>query len=233
MMLSGGQRQRLAIARAIVKQPKILILDEATSAIDVRSEQIVQAALDRACIGRTTVVIAHRLGTIRKADNIVVLRKGQVVQQGTHDDLMAQTDGAYHLLATAQSLDMGNPQDSQSGDMGNADLLMDEKISLANSGIATKKAHSTHLESAMPQWHSDTDSVHEKDSFEDVNIEDEQLLRVIEKPRGRLGSFGELLGEQKSRWKLYMLILSAALGAGGKYHPISTDFSVSSNLYCG
>ncbi|KAL8389022.1 hypothetical protein RB595_008854 [Gaeumannomyces hyphopodioides] len=105
--LSGGQRQRLAIARAIVKQPKILILDEATSAIDVRSEQIVQAALERASVGRTTVVIAHRLGTIKRADKIVVLRKGRVVQQGTHDELRAQRGSAYSMLATAQTIDVG------------------------------------------------------------------------------------------------------------------------------
>ncbi|KAL2144004.1 hypothetical protein VTI28DRAFT_9686 [Corynascus sepedonium] len=102
--LSGGQRQRLAIARSIVKQPKILILDEATSSIDVRSEQIVQAALDKVSRDRTTVVIAHRLATIRKADNIIVLRKGKAVQQGTHDALMAQEGAPYHVLATAQQL---------------------------------------------------------------------------------------------------------------------------------
>lgn len=105
LKLSGGQRQRLAIARAIIKQPAVLILDEATSAIDVRSEQIVQAALDRASQNRTTITIAHRLSTVRKADNIVVLRKGRVVEQGTHAELMARGEGgAYHALATAQQL---------------------------------------------------------------------------------------------------------------------------------
>ncbi|ERT01099.1 hypothetical protein HMPREF1624_02338 [Sporothrix schenckii ATCC 58251] len=105
LKLSGGQRQRLAIARAIIKQPAVLVLDEATSAIDVRSEQIVQAALDRASKNRTTITIAHRLSTVRKADNIVVLRKGRVVEQGTHAELMARGEGgAYHALATAQQL---------------------------------------------------------------------------------------------------------------------------------
>lgn len=104
--LSGGQRQRIAIARSIVKRPKILILDEATSSIDVRGEKVVQAALEKVSKDRTTIVIAHRLGTIKKADNIIVLRKGQAVQQGTHSDLMADEGGAYWTLATAQKLVM-------------------------------------------------------------------------------------------------------------------------------
>jgi len=102
--LSGGQRQRLAIARSIVKKPKILILDEATSAIDVRGEKIVQAALDKVSQGRTTITIAHRLSTIMKADNIIVLKKGKVVQQGTHDELLSDREGAYWGLANAQHL---------------------------------------------------------------------------------------------------------------------------------
>lgn len=96
--LSGGQRQRLAIARSIIKRPKILILDEATSAIDVRGEKIVQAALDRVSEGRTTITIAHRLSTIKKADKIVVLKKGKVVEQGTHDSLLLDQDGTYWAL---------------------------------------------------------------------------------------------------------------------------------------
>ncbi|KAM3083530.1 hypothetical protein ACMFMG_004178 [Clarireedia jacksonii] len=103
--LSGGQRQRLAIARSIVKQPKILILDEATSAIDVRSERIVQAALDKVSKNRTTITIAHRLSTIIKADNIVVLKKGQVVQQGSHEEMLKDQHGPYWALANAQQLD--------------------------------------------------------------------------------------------------------------------------------
>jgi ATP-binding cassette, subfamily B (MDR/TAP), member 1 len=95
-----------------------LILDEATSAIDVRSEQIVQAALDRASRNRTTITIAHRLSTIKKAHNIVVLTKGQAVQQGTHEALMAQVGGAYWTLATSQQLSMEDEplEDSEAGE---------------------------------------------------------------------------------------------------------------------
>ncbi|GAW26831.1 putative ABC transporter [Rosellinia necatrix] len=106
--LSGGQRQRLAIARAIIKQPKILILDEATSSIDVRGEKVVQAALDRVSKNRTTIMIAHRLATVKKADNIVVLAKGKVVQWGNHESLMAAIGGPYWLLTQSQELKMGD-----------------------------------------------------------------------------------------------------------------------------
>jgi ATP-binding cassette subfamily B (MDR/TAP) protein 1 len=107
--LSGGQRQRLAIARSIIKRPQILIFDEATSAIDVRSERIVQAALDRVAQNRTTITIAHRLSTIKKADKIVVVSKGRVVEQGTHDELLS-VDGVYHDLVYAQQLTMNTAE---------------------------------------------------------------------------------------------------------------------------
>ena len=103
--LSGGQKQRVAIARALIKKPAILLLDEATSALDNKSERIVQAALDEIMTKakRTTVVIAHRLSTIRNADKIAVLKEGAVVEQGTHDELLANPEGLYFNLVLAQS----------------------------------------------------------------------------------------------------------------------------------
>ncbi|KAJ1327607.1 ATP-binding cassette subfamily B (MDR/TAP) member 1 [Microdochium nivale] len=137
--LSGGQRQRISIARAVIKRPKILILDEATSAIDVRGEKIVQAALDKVSQGRTTITIAHRLSTIRKADTIVVLKKGKVVEQGTHDSLLENDKGVYYGLVHAQHLSLGEPTDasdvgtSEEEDLG-AVLSREKSAALSEGG---------------------------------------------------------------------------------------------------
>ncbi len=101
IQLSGGQKQRVAIARAIVKDPKILLLDEATSALDAESERVVQDALDRLMVDRTTVVVAHRLSTIRDADTIAVVYKGNLIEQGNHDTLLA-LKGSYARLVRHQ-----------------------------------------------------------------------------------------------------------------------------------
>ena len=103
MRLSGGQRQRIAIARAILKNAPILILDEATSNVDPASELAIQTALDNLLAKRTTIVIAHRLSTIRQADRILVLNQGAVVERGTHDELVAR-DGLYTRLTRAQEV---------------------------------------------------------------------------------------------------------------------------------
>ena len=102
IQLSGGQRQRIAIARAVLKDPAILILDEATSALDSESERLVQEALDKLMVGRTSIVIAHRLSTIRNADTILVLDKGTVIENGTHEELIASEDGLYRSLSRLQ-----------------------------------------------------------------------------------------------------------------------------------
>jgi ABC-type multidrug transport system ATPase subunit len=102
--LSGGQRQRIAIARSIVNQPQILVLDEATSSIDVQGEKIVQAALDHVSKDRTTIMIAHRLSTVRRADKIIVMKDGKDIEEGSHEELLLK-EGVYHSLVHAQQLE--------------------------------------------------------------------------------------------------------------------------------
>ncbi|KKL59074.1 hypothetical protein LCGC14_2219000, partial [marine sediment metagenome] len=103
-MLSGGQKQRVAIARAILRDAPVLLLDEATSALDAESEQLVQRAVDKLAQGRTTLIVAHRLATVKKADRILVFDQGGIVASGTHDDLVSG-DGLYARLARLQFTD--------------------------------------------------------------------------------------------------------------------------------
>ncbi|KAF1939467.1 leptomycin B resistance protein pmd1 [Clathrospora elynae] len=148
-LLSGGQKQRVAIARAIVSDPKILLLDEATAALDTRSESAVQEALDRASQGRTTIVIAHRLSTIKKADNIVVMAMGRIVEQGTHQELI-NLNAIYASLVQAQELTSKNNSTNRMSDISDNEKhehaeVTEEKLALirtatsAPSEFATKK----------------------------------------------------------------------------------------------
>ena len=100
-MLSGGQQQRVAIARAILRNAPVLLLDEATSALDAENERSVQEAFDHLSMGRTTIVVAHRLATVKKADRIIVLDKGRIVEQGKHEKLISEK-GVYARLASLQ-----------------------------------------------------------------------------------------------------------------------------------
>jgi ABC-type multidrug transport system fused ATPase/permease subunit len=124
VQLSGGQRQRVAIARAILRNPAVLILDEATSSLDSESESLVQQALDALMQGRTSVIIAHRLSTVRRADCIYVIKEGEVVESGTHDELLARPDGVYRTLSELQ-FDLGEPEEASKGEDGVRQLKID------------------------------------------------------------------------------------------------------------
>ncbi|KAJ4372965.1 hypothetical protein N0V83_003256 [Neocucurbitaria cava] len=146
-LLSGGQKQRIAIARAIVSNPKVLLLDEATAALDTKSESAVQEALDRASEGRTTIVIAHRLSTIKNADNIVVMAKGHIVEQGTHQDLI-NLNGVYNSLVQAQELTSKlNPVNNRMSvisDNGKESMELDkEKLDLVRTATSAPSEFTT------------------------------------------------------------------------------------------
>jgi ATP-binding cassette subfamily B protein len=120
--LSGGERQRVAIARAFLADARILILDEATSSLDSESEMLIQQAMERLMVGRTTLVIAHRLSTVRALDRLIVLDKGRIIEQGTHDTLIARPDGVYRRLFERQALSLTSPlaSDAQARAVGTA-----------------------------------------------------------------------------------------------------------------
>ncbi|XP_015582280.1 ABC transporter B family member 9 isoform X1 [Ricinus communis] len=130
--LSGGQKQRIAIARAIVKNPKILLLDEPTSALDAKSEHIIQDALVKVMSNRTTLIVAHRLTTIRNADEILVLHRGKVVEKGTHEELIQNMEGAYSQLVRLQEVKEGTH--SHAKDEATSETTLNEDKLLSSSG---------------------------------------------------------------------------------------------------
>lgn len=158
VQLSGGQKQRIAIARALVKNPKILLLDEATSALDTQSEKEVQEALDKAQTGRTTVIVAHRLSTIRNVDQIFVFKAGEIVENGTHDELMKQ-QGIFYGMTQAQIV---RQQQQEAEKVMHADDLpssSEMKSQLSSKSSAVKKVSISHKISTRSMV-SNTTSIH-------------------------------------------------------------------------
>ncbi|KAJ0829582.1 putative ABC-type xenobiotic transporter [Helianthus annuus] len=139
IQLSGGQKQRVAIARAILKDPRILLLDEATSALDAESERVVKEALDRIMVNRTTVIVAHRLSTVRNADMIAVIHRGKMIEQGSHSELVQDPEGAYSQLIKLQEVDSDSESEDQQTD--------NELTSPSGRKISHRRSSSSHRHS--------------------------------------------------------------------------------------
>jgi ATP-binding cassette subfamily B (MDR/TAP) protein 1 len=189
--MSGGQKQRIAITRAILKSPKILLLDEATSALDTESESVVQEALDLASVGRTTIVVAHRLSTIRNADMIAVMQHGEVKELGSHDELIANENGFYSSLVRLQQTRQSNEADQVSGTGSTSALGQSRRHNMSRRFSASSKSSS------------------------DRSLTDAGEADNIEEPKFPLPSFRRLLMLNAPEWRHALMgSLSAAVSGG-------------------
>ena len=193
-LLSGGQKQRVAIARAVVSQPKVLLLDEATSALDPHAEGVVQQALDRASQGRTTIVIAHKLATIRKADNIVVMTKGKIVEQGTHEGLIAK-NGAYAHLVKIQNLTLSE----ESG----------EKVNVEDSSDMEAEGDPADLTKSLTRY-----ATAERARMEEQKERDNYDLH---KGMGLLSVVWRLIVDHPNLYFAYFMVLVGCIGAAAAF----------------
>ncbi|KAL2858513.1 P-loop containing nucleoside triphosphate hydrolase protein [Aspergillus pseudoustus] len=190
--LSGGQRQRIAIARCIVRRPPILVLDEATSSIDVHSERIVQAALERVLKDRTTILIAHRLSTIRKADHIIVIKDGTDIEQGSHEELMAAC-GVYSNLVHAQEFGNVPVFAHQAGEEKEASYTL--PVEIAGEGAV-----------APSQTENNNEQTLEKGQW-----------KPQKNPKSSTRILVRILREQRKHWLLYLFTFIGALGASSGF----------------
>lgn len=203
MLLSGGQKQRVAIARAIVSDPRILLLDEATSALDGHSERVVQDALEKASVGRTTIVIAHRLATIKDADRIIVMGGGEIIEEGTHNSLLENEEGAYYKLVQNQKLQQHAagmaPEDSEeSEDEADDHIPLSPQTSPA---LYRQQSGNRSIASLMLE----------------KRREDQAAFSAPYDKKGFWPLFWRVLHVNRGHWKWYIPGLVGALSAGMVY----------------
>jgi ATP-binding cassette subfamily B (MDR/TAP) protein 1 len=202
-LLSGGQKQRIAIARAVISNPRILLLDEATSALDPTAEKKVQDALDNVSKSRTTILIAHKLSTVQKADHIVVLSHGKVVEQGTHQQLLA-IKGSYHKLVHSQALDTSDEAACTSKDSPEHEGAVDDEAKTAN-GPLSRSVTNTVAESMV----NDQPTVEKEEQSEDDDIVKRlSLARCIAIV---------IFQDQRPLWVLFLAGLISSACSGGAF----------------
>ncbi|OVA16637.1 ABC transporter [Macleaya cordata] len=207
--LSGGQKQRIAIARAILKNPRILLLDEATSALDAESERIVQEALDRVMVNRTTIIVAHRLSTVRNSDMIAVINQGKIVEKGSHIELLKDPDGAYCQLIRLQEVNKESGKDKEkqeiiveSGRHSSKHMFLPRSISRGSSGRGSSSRHSFSVSFGLPTALN----------IQETSSEDRATVLLPPKEKAKEVSIRRLLYFNKPELPILLLgVISAAV----------------------
>lgn len=215
--LSGGQKQRIAIARALVQNPRILLLDEATSALDYQSEKYIQQTLDRVSKGRTTIVVSHRLSAIRDADRLLFIEKGQVIEEGTHDELLKLKGRYYNMVKSEES--STHPKQSKKSKHS-------YHRQKSNSKAAKERKVSTIKEDLLKD-ESDSSSDSQSDSSSDMSSSADGSLHKMHRKEtiNYWHNFMRILRLCKEDWKILTIAFCAAFIVGSAFPLFSVVFA--------